>query len=108
MTEAHPSLSKFVAGIAHSNFIKSNIRGMAAYVPSMNRLLDNGIRGEVGGGVIVARGRTDIDDPGSILHQRSLIGPIAHGSYVTVDTGKLCMAPLFARETADLMVEVLS
>jgi hypothetical protein len=107
MTSRFPSISKRVAGFTHMNFVRDNIREMAAYVPSMSDLLRNGLTGELGGGVIVARGVTDIDDPKSILHQRSAIGPVAYGSYVTVDTGKLCMAPLFAEKTADMIVDAL-
>ncbi len=55
----------------------------------------------------MARGKTDIDDPTSYLHQRSAIGPRAMGSYITIDTGKYCMAPLFAVETADLIKDIL-
>lgn len=107
MTSGFPLISKFVTGITHRRFIKDNIREMAAYVPSMGELLTSKIRGELGGGVIVARGNTDIDDPSSSLHQRWSIGPVAYGSYVTVDTGKLCMAPLFAQQTADMMADIL-
>ena len=53
------------------------------------------------GGVIVAFGRTDIDDPGSALHARSSIGVWSQDGYHTVDTGKFTMAPLFAQVCAD-------
>ena len=103
----YPALSKFVASIAHRRFIKNNIREMAAYIPSMNALLNSKKHCNLGGGVILAKGKTDIDDPNSYLHQRSAIGPVAYGSYVTIDTGKYCTAPLFAMETADMITEIL-
>jgi glycine/D-amino acid oxidase-like deaminating enzyme len=53
------------------------------------------------GGVIFAHGHTDIDDPASVLHERHEIGSSSHGSYHSVDTGKLTMAPRFARLLAD-------
>jgi len=53
------------------------------------------------GGVIFAHGHTDIDDPASVLHERHEIGTSSHGRYHSVDTGKLTMAPLFARLLAD-------
>ncbi len=56
---------------------------------------------EVGGGVIVAWGETDIDDPASGLHERHAIGPRSHGRYHSVDTGKLTMAPRFGKLAAD-------
>ena len=80
---------------------------MAAYIPSLTDLLNSKMKSEVSGGIIMARGSTDIDDPKSILHQRSAIGPVVYDSYVTVDTGKYCMAPLFAMETADMIVDVM-
>ncbi len=55
----------------------------------------------VRGGIIVARGDTDIVDPQSALHRRHEIGIESHGRYHSVDTGKYTMAPLFAREIAD-------
>ena len=55
----------------------------------------------VGGGVIVARGRTDIDDHSSELHERWRIGPTSTGRYHSIDTGKLTTAPLFAKTVAD-------
>lgn len=107
MTYRFPSISKLVASIPHRKFMEDNIREMAAYIPSMADLMNNKMRGEIGGGVIVAQGKTDIDDPKSALHQRLAIGPVAYGSYVTVDTGKFCTAPLFAQEAADMIVDIL-
>lgn len=107
MMSSYPSISHFVAAIAHRKFIKDNILEMAAYIPSMHALLNTEKRCELGGGVIMARGETDINDPMSYLHRRSAIGPVAYGSYVTIDTGKYCTAPLFAMETADMIADVL-
>ncbi|MEM6528606.1 MAG: FAD-dependent oxidoreductase [Chloroflexota bacterium] len=53
-----------------SEFVHRNIKEMATYVPAMSSLLDSNKRYEIGGGVILARGATDIDDPDSNLHQR--------------------------------------
>lgn len=101
------SISRIVASIPHRRFIDDNIREMAAFIPSMATLMRRKQRCEVGGGVILARGATDIDDPVSDLHRREEIGPVAHGSYVTIDTGKYCMAPLFALQAADMIADVL-
>jgi hypothetical protein len=102
-----PSASKFVASMSHQMFIRDNIREMSAYIPSLADLPVSWRKCELGGGIIMARGSTDIDDPNSVLHQRWAIGPVAHGSYVTVDTGKYCMAPLFAEETADMIKNIM-
>ena len=55
----------------------------------------------VDAGAIVALGRSDVDDEGSGLHDRSSIGVTSYGRYHTVDPGKLTTAPLFAIEAAD-------
>lgn len=56
---------------------------------------------QVDAGAIVARGRTDVDDPASRLHDRTHIGVNSLDGYHSVDTGKLTTAPLFAIEAAD-------
>ena len=55
----------------------------------------------VSGGVIFTWGETDIDDPGSRLHERSSIGPMSYGHYHSINTGKMTMAPLFGQMMAD-------
>jgi glycine/D-amino acid oxidase-like deaminating enzyme len=102
-----PSVRRFVSSHAHRRFVRENLVDMAAFVPSIAHLLDNAKTWTVGGGVIVARGATDIDDPKSLLHRRSAVGPAAYGSYITVDTGKYCTAPMFALDAADMVTRVL-
>lgn len=58
----------------------------------------------VQGGVIVAWGHTDIDDPASELHRRYEIGVTSNGRYHSVDPGKLTMTPYFAGVCADRIV----
>jgi hypothetical protein len=107
MLSGSPSMAKRVASLAHRKFVRDNIKAMAAYVPALDHLLHNYGHCAVGGGVIVARGATDIDDPKSYLHQRSAVGPVAHGAYITIDTGKYSTAPLFAMEAADTIMDIL-
>ena len=52
-------------------------------------------------GVIVAWGSTDIDDHASELHRRYEIGVHSHGSFHSIDPGKLTMGPHFAELCAD-------
>jgi hypothetical protein len=59
----------------------------------------------VDAGVIVAVGTTDVDDPGSTLHERTRIGVTSVGGYHTLETGKLTTAPLFAMEAARRVLE---
>jgi hypothetical protein len=57
----------------------------------------------VAGGVIFSWGETDIDDLASELHRRDDIGPAWHDGYITVNTGKLTSAPLFAQRIVDML-----
>jgi hypothetical protein len=104
----NPEMSRRITNFTHRRFIRNNIKSMVKYVPSLRQLLTYGTECKISGGVILARGKTDIDDPLSYLHQRSNIGPMSYGGYITVDTGKYCTAPLFALETADMVSEIFS
>jgi glycine/D-amino acid oxidase-like deaminating enzyme len=78
------------------------VDGLAGLVPGVATLPAADLDGsQVLGGVIFAHGHTDIDDPASVLHERHEIGPSSHGRYHSVDTGKLTMAPRFARIVAE-------
>ncbi len=59
----------------------------------------------VDAGVITAWGATDVDDPDSGLHQRHDVGAWANDGWISVDTGKLTMAPMFAEQAAALAIE---
>ena len=87
---------------------RKSIEAIAEYVPAARALLDPGLPVRVGGGVIVAHGVTDIDDPASGLHRRSEIGVRSAGAFVSIATGKYCTAPWFGREAGALMAEILS
>jgi hypothetical protein len=60
------------------------------------------------GGMILATGRLDVDDPMSPLHSRVQVGLNQHGSYISINTGKYTLAPLMAIRAADAAVSVLS
>ncbi len=81
---------------------RSIVTGLSGVVPAVGSLDRAGLEScEVEGGVIFAWGATDIRDPASGLHARSDIGPRSYGRYHSVNTGKLTVAPLFAKMTAD-------
>jgi hypothetical protein len=61
----------------------------------------------VNGGSIFALGDTDIDDPGSQLHERLDTGVDARGAYLSVDTAKFTLAPAVAVQTADRVSAVV-
>lgn len=85
----------------HDRLVRESISGMASIVPAL-RLLDAADleQAEAIGGVIVAWGKTDIDDPRSELHQRRDIGIHSDGNYHSIDPGKLTMIPYFAEQCA--------
>jgi glycine/D-amino acid oxidase-like deaminating enzyme len=91
---------------APASLRRETSRSLAEIIPAVAGLTPDVAEScEVGGGVIVAWGETDIDDPASELHERHAIGPRSHGRYHSVDTGKLTTAPLFAKVTADRILE---
>lgn len=55
---------------------------------------------QVDAGAIVAYGRTDVNDPGSGLHDRTRVGVTSCDGYHSVDPGKLTTAPLFGELAA--------
>ena len=57
-------------------------------------------RPQVDAGAIVAYGRTDVNDPGSGLHDRTRVGVTSCDGYHSVDPGKLTTAPLFGELAA--------
>ncbi len=77
------------------------IEGLSTIVPSVAEIESSDI--VVRGGWIFAWGNKDIDDPRSELHQRFDVGVRRQGRYLTVDTGKLTLAPLFATHAVNLM-----
>ncbi len=80
-----------------SRIVSAILSGLDAWFPGIARCTPR----LVDAGVIVAIGRSDVDDPASALHDRSHIGVDSHGGYHSIDPGKLTTAPLFAIEAAD-------
>ena len=98
-----PGISKVITSTFHRKFLSRNISALSRFIPALQDLLQEKVEFELGGGVILARGSTDIDDPDSYLHQRSKIGPVVYQNYLTIDTGKYCTAPYFALQAAGLI-----
>ena len=88
----------------HERIIDETIAGASTLWPDVVRLKRWRHLAVVKGGYIYARGNTDIDDSGSLLHNRSLFGVSASGNYISVDTGKLCTAPLVGLRAAARVV----
>lgn len=85
---------------------EGSFRALAEICPALLQLDGKVMRNaEVSGGVIVAWGSTDIDDIASELHTRFDIGPCSIGRYHSINTGKYCVAPMFAVAVADRICE---
>ena len=59
---------------------------------------------QVDAGAILARGRTDVDDPDSALHDRSRIGVVSIDGYHSAEPGKLTTAPMVAAQAAAAVI----
>jgi glycine/D-amino acid oxidase-like deaminating enzyme len=87
---------------AASRVARDAVDALATLIPALGRIPHAAVQDAVvRGGIIVARGETDIVDPKSGLHRRYEIGVESHGRYHSIDIGKYTMAPLFARHVAD-------
>jgi hypothetical protein len=77
---------------AESELVASSFAAMAEILPALRWVDVRRLDGlQVKGGIIVAWGKTDIDDPASELHQRFAIGITASDAYFSIDPGKLCV-----------------
>ena len=83
--------------------VQDILRGLAGVVPEIGNIeLRNT---HVNGGWIFSFGQTDIDDPTSEFHERFDVGVRSYGRYLTIDTGKLTLAPMFAERAVDMLKE---
>lgn len=90
-----------------SRILTGTLAALSDIMPSLRDLDPNELSDVcVKGGVIVAWGRTDIDDPQSELHRRFEIGVTSAGRFHSVDPGKLTMAPYFADICADRIAPI--
>jgi hypothetical protein len=80
-----------------TSIVDEIIEGIQAWYPEIGHCRPY----QLDAGAIVAYGSTDVDDPGSGLHDRTRIGVLSSGGYHSVDPGKLTTAPYFAMQVAD-------
>lgn len=82
--------------------ITETVQNLQRLMPERAACLnDNPAIWRLKGGFVTAWGKSGIDDAGSELHQRHAIGVHSSGNYHSIDTGKLTVAPLFAREVCE-------
>ena len=99
---ALPDWPRELHGEEADRMIDATIAAFARLVVPM-RGLQRGLfeQCSVAGGIILAAGETDIDDPASRLHARSAVGVRSADGYHSVDTGKYTLAPMYAIDVAD-------
>jgi hypothetical protein len=96
-----PRLPHRLEGARASALSAAILDGLASWAPAAGRL--DLTKSELKGGWIFAWGDRDIDDPASELHRRCDVGVRRHGRYLSVDTGKLTVAPLFAERAVAML-----
>ena len=84
----------------HEVFRRSH-REWLRLCPELETLVFDEADVDPSGGIIMAWGSTDIDDPRSELHTRFEIGVHSVDNYHSVNTGKYTTAPLLGLETAE-------
>jgi hypothetical protein len=79
------------------------LEGLSQFVPNIQTILSvcEPNAANVTGGIIMARGSTDIDDSASELHQRYRIGIKERDGYFSIDTGKYTCGPAFAQQAVN-------
>lgn len=96
-----PAFQNHLNGEEARRMTDATLDAFAHLIPAMRAWpRDGAAHVTVAGGVIVAAGNTDIDDPWSRLHTRTMVGVHSLDGYHSVDPGKYTMAPLFASEVA--------
>ncbi len=75
----------------------ATVAALSERMPALRGLRIDGVKA----GVVMAWGESDIDQRDSELHRRHDIGVHDHDGYLSVDTGKLTTAPLFARHVVE-------
>lgn len=85
----------------------NTLSGLSRFVPSIERVFAScEIKAEqVVGGIIMARGVSDINDSNSELHQRHRIGIQKKEGYLSIDTGKYTCGPALAEQAVKMIME---
>ena len=87
--------------------VLDNIYHLSCYAPSLQAIDPRNIRQwNVRGGIIYAKGKSDISDPQSELHHRHKVKIRKYENYFSVDPGKYCLCPTFANQLADMIVRL--
>lgn len=88
--------------------LADTLDGLGRYVHGIEALAAKDSAFAMSGAIVIACGESDIDRRDSGLHRRTAIGPELHGRWLSLNTGKYCLAPLFGREGADMIAAALA
>lgn len=83
-----------------SDLKKEIIEGLCAVIPNLKNMLLDEL--DLKGNWIYAPATTDVNNPNSLLHQRTQVGIIRKGNYFSLNPGKYTTAPFFAEELAGI------
>jgi glycine/D-amino acid oxidase-like deaminating enzyme len=87
-------------GAYRSDVFRRSLAAWKQFCPALDELAFSDTDVDPASGVIVAWGTTDIDDPGSELHERYSIGVQSVDGYHSVNTGKYTTMPYLAMQAA--------
>jgi glycine/D-amino acid oxidase-like deaminating enzyme len=85
-----------------TGIFEESAAALSLRIRGLDRLVEQAVGRTSVPAVIFCWGQTDVDDPGSELHDRHDVGPATYRpGYHSIDTGKLTVAPLFAAQLAE-------
>jgi hypothetical protein len=87
-------------GAYRSDVFRRSLAAWKQFCPALGELAFIDADVDPASGVIFAWGTTDIDDPGSELHERYSIGVQSVDGYHSVNTGKYTTMPYLAMQAA--------
>ncbi|BCJ90792.1 hypothetical protein IZ6_15270 [Terrihabitans soli] len=96
-----PAIPVQLTGAKGAELRDKVLKGLTAVVPDVARVTLS--KPVIKGGWMVNWGAAGIEDPHSELHRPFTVGVHRHGPYVSVDTGRLTLVPLFAEQAVRLM-----
>lgn len=100
-TMAPPCWNRNLSQEESKRLTSEAIHALSEYIPSVGEIKEENIRDlSVLGGIIYARGETDVEDPSSGLHTRHELDIKRTKNYYSINPGKYSLCPAFAYKAA--------